>query len=169
MGAVAPLIGVGASVWGPGAACAGAAAPRPLWPEAPGDAFWAPAVPGARTARVDKTASETAKRFGIMTSSFRPRPSTRDRVLLEPHVLDLVEERSIADLQHLGGLDAIPPALLQRASDDLPLGLQHRAPGDLLERQALRRGEGLPAVRRGCGDGGDRRQRMRKRQVLEHE
>src|SRR2546426_129587 len=48
--------------------------------------------------------------------------SARGRVLLQPHVLDLVEQRSITDLEHLGGLHAVPPALLERAADHFALG-----------------------------------------------
>src|SRR5262245_11634608 len=59
--------------------------------------------------------------------------STCGQVPLQTHVLDFVEKRPVTDLQHLGRLDPVPPALFQRAADYLALGLQHRAPGDLLE------------------------------------
>src|SRR5687767_3900677 len=104
MAVVAPVIGVGPSIWGPGAAGpAGAAgvAVRDPWPELPGEAFWAATAPGPRTRRSAASPSDTVKRVGVMMFSFRLRPSAHGRVLLEPHVLDLVEERAIADLQHL--------------------------------------------------------------------
>src|SRR5262249_23685934 len=88
-------------------------------------------------------------------------------VLLEAHVLDLVEERGVADSQLLGGLHAVPAALLERVGDNVTLGLQHRAPRDFLEREPPGWCEGIGG---GRGGGGRRRhQGARKVPVLQHD
>src|SRR4029453_6653926 len=90
----------------------------------------------------------TTKHLSTMSRSSSG--SAGRRVLLEAHVLDFVEKRAIADAQHLGGLHAVPAALLERMGDDVPLGLQHGAPRDLLERESA-------ADREGVGGGRGRR------------
>src|SRR5207248_4339082 len=79
---------------------------------------------------------------------FAPR-SAGGGVLLETHVLDLVEEGAVADLQHLGGLHAVPAALLERTTDHLALGFQHGPARDFLEGEAFGRGERLRHRRHG--------------------
>src|SRR5688500_13484724 len=96
------------------------------------------------------------------------RRSSGGRILLEPHVLDLVEERPVTDLEHLGGLDAVPTALLEGAADDLTLGLEHGSTRDLLERETLGGGERLGGRRRRRRDR-RRHQRARQREVLQHD
>src|SRR5947207_4169880 len=91
--------------------------------------------------------------------------SARGRVLLQPHVLDLVEQRSITDLEHLGGFHAVPPALLERAADHFALGLEHGAARDLLEREALGGRERLGRRRRRRRHRRGRHQRAWQREI----
>src|SRR5262245_64953579 len=90
------------------------------------EACWAPTEP--TTASPVRSAMATTIDLSTMSAILLRGRSAGGRVLLETHVLDLVEERAVADPQHLGGLHAVPATLLERVSDDVALGLQHRAP-----------------------------------------
>src|SRR5262245_55231680 len=52
---------------------------------------------------------------------------------VEPYVLDLVEQGSIADPEPLGGLDAVPARVLEDLGDRLALGAPCRLARDVLE------------------------------------
>src|SRR4029079_16606490 len=79
---------------------------------AAGAACWAATnVADPRTVSND---TATTNDLGAITRSPPGPPLADCRVLLQAHVLDLVEEGAVADLEHLRGLHAIPAALLQR-------------------------------------------------------
>src|SRR4026209_2832910 len=79
------------------------------------DACWAPA--SLTSPRPVSSAMGTTNHVSlILNPPAGARPLARGRVLLEAHVLDLVEERAVTDLQHLGCLHTIPAPLLERAS-----------------------------------------------------
>src|SRR3990172_5331415 len=67
---------------------------------------------------------------------------------VQAHVLDLVEQSPIADVQELCSLRAVPVGLAEHLRDRFPLGLQHRPVGDRLEPQRGGRGR-FRAGRRG--------------------
>src|ERR1041384_4726135 len=69
-------------------------------------------VPAPRAPSSTRSPTKSASSWRASSKSLSMRPLARGRVLFEPHVLDLVEQGSIADLQHLGGLHAVPAALL---------------------------------------------------------
>src|SRR5262249_8503004 len=77
--------------------------------------------------------------------------------------LDLVEQGPVADLQELGGPDAVPAGLLEDTGDRLPLGRPRRRPGQLLERYdgraGRRSGTAVDGSRGGPAGRGDRASR----------
>src|SRR5437660_513750 len=130
------------------------------------DACWTPAA--FTRPSPARSAAEMANHFSAMSDPPDYPPSAGGGVPLETHVLDLVEEGAVTDLQHLGCPDPAPAALLQRALHDLALGLEHRPPRDLLERQTLGRRERLAGGRR-RGHRRRRHQRAGEVPVLQHD
>ncbi len=60
-----------------------------------------------------------------------------DPYLADPALLDLVQQRLVTHAEHLRGLPAVPPHLIQRAFDRGALGFHRGGSGDVGERPTL--------------------------------
>src|SRR5512138_643244 len=79
--------------------------------------------------------------------------SSPSRRAIEVRVLDLVEQRLVADPQDLRRFTAVPAGVLERSGNQVPLGLARSPPRDFLEGPQLGRRRIAPRRGRPLGDG----------------